>query len=371
MNSGYNGSTAAPMLNNPDAIEDYAYRSVLTGSITGKELARQFYGTPSRKSYYLGCSSGGRQGFKMAQEFPEVFDGILAGAPALALTRIVSWGAYLTNLVGPPDSETFIAPDQWALVYDELLRQCDKLDGSVDSLLEDPDMCHFTPEVLICKKGQTSGCLTAKQAEVVNKFHSPFYGLDGQLLYPRVQPGVNMKRQNFYVDGNPSALGEDAATALAQNPFNVETWNGDLTGFANRNGKLLSYHGLQDYVVSSEISQLYYAHVARTMSLPPSELDSFYRLFFVSGMDHCRDGDGAWAIGQDPTAYGGKEANENALMALVRWVEEGIAPETLRGAKLAEDGTAVEYWRAHCKWPKKNRYIGPGLAAEESSWKCE
>ncbi|ESK85513.1 feruloyl [Moniliophthora roreri MCA 2997] len=392
MNTGYNGSTAAPMLNNPNAIEDYAYRSVHTGTVAGKELAKQFYGVPSRKSYYLGCSSGGRQGFKEAQDFPEDFDGILAGAPALALTRIVSWGAYLTNTVGAPDSETYITPDQWALVYDELLRQCDKLDGSVDGLLEDPDMCQFTPEVLICKKDQKSGCLTPKQAEVVNKIHSPFYGLNGELLYPRMQPGVNMKRQKFYVDGNPSALAEDwfrdvvyndttwngrsftlqdAAVALAQNPFNVETWNGDLSGLANRGGKLLTYHGLQDYVVSSEISQLYYAHVARTMGLPPSELDEFYRLFFVSGMDHCRDGDGAWAIGQDPTAVAGKDASENALMALVKWVEEGVAPEVLRGAKLAEDGVTAEYWRAHCKWPKKNRYIGPGLATEEGSWVCE
>ncbi|KAF5344249.1 hypothetical protein D9758_012351 [Tetrapyrgos nigripes] len=394
MNTGFNGSTGAPMLNNPNAIADYAYRSVHMGTTAGKELTKQFYGSASRKSYYLGCSSGGRQGFKEAQDFPEDFDGILAGAPALGLPRIVAWGNYLSQAVGPPDSETFLTPPLWALVYDEVLKQCDKLDGTEDGLLEDPNKCDFLPETLLCVKGQKKACLTSNQVEAVRKIFSPMYGLNGELIYPRMQPGINTKRQMpFYFDGSPSFLSEDwfrhvvynstswdgrtftledAAAALRQNPFNVETYNGDLSAFASRGSKLLSYHGLQDWVIPSEMSQLYYAHVARTMSLPPAELDKFYRLFFISGMEHCRDGDGAWAIGQDRDAYGGKDAEENALMALVRWVEEGVAPEVLRGVKYSEeDAITPEYWRAHCKWPKKNRYIGPGSSTEESAWICE
>jgi len=209
MNTGFNGSTAAPMLRNPNAIADYAYRSVHTGTVAGKELLRQFYGSSARKSYYLGCSSGGRQGFKEAQEFPEDFDGILAGAPALGLTRIVSWGNHLSKSVGSPDSDSFLNPASWGLVYDEVLKQCDKLDGAVDGLLEDPDLCNFTPEVLICAKGQKKGCLTSKQVEAVRSIFSPLYGLDGRLIYPRMQPGINTKRQvPFYFDGNPSALAE-------------------------------------------------------------------------------------------------------------------------------------------------------------------
>ncbi|TCD71998.1 Tannase and feruloyl esterase [Steccherinum ochraceum] len=393
MNAGFNGSTAEPMLNNPNAIEDYAYRSVHTGTVAGKALTSAFYEAPARKAYYLGCSSGGRQGFKEAQDFPDDFDGILAGAPALGLARIVSWGAYLFQQVGEPSSDSFLPPELWAVVYDEVLRQCDKLDGAADGLLEDPDMCNFTPEVLICGKGGKEGCLTSSQAAAVRGVFSPFYGLDGKLLYPQMSPGINTRRLlPFYLDGNPSPLAvdwfrhivyndttwdgrsftlQDAATALAQNPFNVETWNGDLSAFASHGGKLLTYHGQQDWVIPPEISQLYYAHVARTMAKPPHELDEFYRLFFVSGMDHCRGGDGAWAIGQDLGAGAGKGSEENALMALVRWVEEGVPPEVLRGAKLAGDGATPEYWRAHCRWPKKNRYVGPGAFTEESAWMCE
>ncbi|KAF9460926.1 ferulic acid esterase [Collybia nuda] len=392
MNTGYNSSTAAPMLNNENAIADYAYRSAHLGTVAGKEVTKVFYGAPSRKSYYLGCSSGGRQGFKEAQDFPEDFDGILAGSPALALTRVVSWGAYLSQAVGSPDSDTFITDDKWALIQEEVLRQCDKIDGAADGILENPDMCQFVPEVLLCDGARTTRCLTPKQAEAVRNIFSPVYGVDGKLLYPRMQPGINTKRVvPFYFNGLPSDLSEDwfrhvvyndttwdgrtftlndAAVALAQNPFNVETWNGNLSAFAARNGKLLSYHGLQDYVISPEISQLYYSHVSRTMNLTPSKLDNFYRLFMISGMDHCRDGDGAWAIGQDESSKARRRPNENALMALVRWVEEGVAPEVLRGTKLGQDGVTPEFWRAHCKWPKKNRYVGPGAPTNEGSWVC-
>lgn len=116
---------------------------------------------------------------------------------------------------------------------------------------------------------------------------------------------------------------------------------------------------------------MYYAHVSRTMSLPPADLDKFYRLFMVSGMDHCREGDGAWAIGQDQSSKARTKPNQNALMALVRWVEEGVAPEVLRGAKLGKDDATPEYWRAHCKWPKMNRYVGPGAFTDEGTWSCE
>ncbi|KAJ4483742.1 ferulic acid esterase [Lentinula aciculospora] len=391
-NNGHNGTSGSAFFNNPNAIADYAYRSVHTGVVVGKELAKQFYGFPFSKSYFLGCSSGGRQGFKAAQDFPEDFDGIIAGAPALALTRVISWGGALYKATGDPASENFVTPELWAAVYDEVLRQCDALDGAIDGLLEDPGMCQFTPETLICSRGQTSDCLTGKQAETVRSIFSPFYGLDGELLYPRMQPGINTKKQvPFYFQGVPWDLTEDwfkyvvyndttwdgrnfsvadAMISASQNPFNVDTWKGDLSTFANNGGKLLTYHGLQDFVVSPDISQLYYAHVSRTMNMPPRELDNFYRLFYVSGMDHCRDGDGASAIGQDVGSSAGRDPNDNALMAMVRWVEEGIPPKVLRGAKLSADGSQVEYWRAHCKWPLKNRYIGPGSITDERAWQC-
>jgi feruloyl esterase len=226
-NNGHNGNVGKPFLHSPEVIEDFAYRSVHTGAVIGKELTTKFYSHPSRKSYFLGCSTGGRQGFKSAESFPLDFDGIVAGAPAFKFNSVVSWGGYFYNKTGPPTADTFLPPDLWALVHDEVLRQCDALDGLVDGLLEDPDLCHFTPETLICStKGRKHGpCLTGKQAETVRSIFSPLYGLDGNLIYPRLQPGINTKdRVPFYFNGVPWRLPH----VRSHMSFNAVALNGHL-----------------------------------------------------------------------------------------------------------------------------------------------
>jgi feruloyl esterase len=67
------------MYHNPDVVADFVWRSVHTGVVVGKEMVKSFYGRPHTKSYYLGCSTGGRQGFKAVQSNPEDFDGVVAG----------------------------------------------------------------------------------------------------------------------------------------------------------------------------------------------------------------------------------------------------------------------------------------------------
>jgi feruloyl esterase len=69
------------MYHNPDVVADFVWRSVHTGVVVGKEMTKTFYKRPHTKSYYLGCSTGGRQGWKSIQENPEDFDGVIAGAP--------------------------------------------------------------------------------------------------------------------------------------------------------------------------------------------------------------------------------------------------------------------------------------------------
>ena len=81
-NNGHDGITGEPFYNNPDVVADFAWRSLHTGVVVGKQLVETFYGAPHNKSYYLGCSTGGRQGFKAVQDFPDDFDGVVAGAPA-------------------------------------------------------------------------------------------------------------------------------------------------------------------------------------------------------------------------------------------------------------------------------------------------
>lgn len=158
--------------------------------LAGKELTERFYKKPHHKSYYLGCSLGGRQGFKASEMFPHDFDGIVAGSSALDFNNLVSWRASFLPITGTVNSSNFIEAATWiTLIHNEILNQCDDLDGVMDGIIEDPSLCNFRPEALLCVKDMVKNCLTPVQVEVVRKVLSPLYGVDGKLVYPAMQPG--------------------------------------------------------------------------------------------------------------------------------------------------------------------------------------
>lgn len=358
-NNGHNGTSGEAFLNNDDIVADFAYRSVHTGVVVGKQLSQAYYEQKHSKSYYLGCSTGGRQGFKEAQDFPEDFDGIISGAPALAFNNLSTFSGRGLYVTGPPSAPTFLSPDLWALVHDDVLAQCDSLDGVADGIIEDNDICDYRPENLQCspKNGTNStGCLTAPQVLTVRELFTDWYGLNGSLIYPRMNYGAELTARFVYYSGQPFMYTEDwyryaiyndptwdaatlsledAAYAAAKNPSNIETWKGDLSAFQDKGGKILHYHGLTDAIITSDNSPRYYNHVSNTMGLHSNDLDEFYRFFRVSGMDHCSGGVGAWGIGQNSRVLNGTEQTpqNNILLRLVDWVENGNAPETLTGYK--------------------------------------
>lgn len=132
-NNGHNGSSAEPFYQRPDVLEDYAYRAIHTGGVVGKKVAATFYGERVLKSYFMGCSGGGRQGFKMAQSFPELFDGIVAAAPAIDFINLINFGGWLSTVAGfETNSSTFVTESLWQIIHEEVLNQCDGLDGAID-----------------------------------------------------------------------------------------------------------------------------------------------------------------------------------------------------------------------------------------------
>ncbi|KAL4885662.1 putative feruloyl esterase B [Aspergillus karnatakaensis] len=392
-NNGHNGTSGEPFYNAPDVIEDFAHRSVHTGIVVGKKLTKLFYEEGYNKSYYMGCSTGGRQGFKLAQQYPNELDGILAGAPAFNFVNLLSWSGHFYPITGPVGSDTFLTTDEWALVHEEILRQCDSLDGAEDGVIEDTDLCHPDVSTILCNSESAVGtCLTEAQVNTVHQVFSPFLSSNGTLLYPRMQPGseilaapamyngvpfkysADWYKYVVYSDPNWNATQwtvKDAERALRQNPYNIQTWDADLTPIRRAGAKILSYHGLQDQLISSDNSKLYYHRVQKAMGLNSTELDDFYRFFQISGMAHCADGDGAYAIGSRAETEAGTDPEDNVLLAMVRWVEEGIAPETVRGAKYTDGvGSEVEYRRKHCRYPRRNVYKGPGAYTDENAWEC-
>ncbi|KAJ5476893.1 tannase and feruloyl esterase [Penicillium sp. IBT 31633x] len=395
-NNGHNGMAGDSFFNNPDTIEDFAYRAVRVGVIVGKQISRAFYGKLHTKSYYLGCSTGGRQGFKEAQTFPEDFDGIVAGAPAFSFNNLTSWSCHFYPLTGPEGSSTFVPLSMWSIIHADILNQCDGLDGVRDGIIESPDLCNYTVSSdLICRHGQgnKTNCLTPKQVETVNNIFSPLLGVDGSLVYPRMQPGSEeLGAAQIYYSGKPfdaadwfryailnnaswdplTLSAEDYALASHKNPFNIETWDGDLSAFKNRGSKILHYHGLVDQIISSDNSARYYEHVSQTMGLAPRDMDEFYRYFRISGMAHCGGGPGASFIGNSKRNAASLHAEENVLAAMVRWVEDGIPPDTITGTAYVNGTSDGEpaFKRRHCRWPYRNVYQNSGDPKNAANWKC-
>ncbi|KNG91276.1 hypothetical protein ANOM_000340 [Aspergillus nomiae NRRL 13137] len=332
-NNGHNGTTAVSFYQNSDILADFSWRALHLSTVIGKQVTKAFYGQPHTNSYYLGCSLGGRQGIHSAVAFPDDFDGIIAGSPALDFNNLVSWRASFFPITGSADSANFISVSTWKnLIHPEVLAQCDTLDCVDDGIIEDPTLCHFHPEV-----------------EIVRKVFSPMYGEDEQLIFPAMQPGSELEAADKLYSGKPFSYSKN----LAERPVELQ----------KRGGRIITYHGQQDGKITSFNTERFYNHLSTTMNMSASELDNFFRFFRISGMSHCSSGPGAWAFGQGgspvPTMTPFNR-NENILAALVAWVELGIAPETITGTKYVNDNPAlgVAFQRHHCRYPLRSTYVG-------------
>ncbi|KAH7086281.1 Tannase/feruloyl esterase [Paraphoma chrysanthemicola] len=394
-NNGHNGTSGRPFLNSPGVLEDFAYRALHTGAEVGKKISKAFYGKTHKKAYYFGCSTGGRQGFKLAQDFPEAFDGIVAGAPAVDFNNLNSWSGHFYGITGPPNSSTFVTRAQWLTVHADVLKQCDALDGYVDGIIEDTLLCKYDPSGLTCPDGTTNStsCLTPTQVKTVKAVFEPLLNSTGGVLYSRLQPGAEVSSAAITLNGVPFSYTtdwyryaiyndpswdptkqsvKDYEYGYRLNPFNIATFKGDLSGVKKRGAKILHWHGSQDQIITSENSPRYYEHVSATMKLSPKQLDEFYRFFRISGTAHCSGGDGAHAVGQGTGEVNSYKPSENVLFALVDWVENKKAPETITGTRWVNNtqSLGVAYQRAHCKYPKRNQYKGKGDPNVVGSWEC-
>ncbi|KAK7063612.1 Tannase/feruloyl esterase [Favolaschia claudopus] len=390
--NGHTGQNGTLFLNNTDVVDDFAFRGLLTSAQVGKQITREFYGKAQTKSYYSGCSEGGREGWKMAQDFPDEFDGILVGAPAFAWTELMSWDGMFLPLIknaGP----NFPPQSLWPVVDAGILAQCDGLDGAMDGIIEEPSRCHFNPDALICAPGQTSACLTSQQADTVRAVFSPLFA-DGTFIYPALQFGPGLLGQIYQSFGATQFLLTDNwfrfavfndpafnTTMLTQdeiifaqmlNPGGINTFSGDISKFRKRGSKILHFHGQVDPLISSLNSNRYYDLVSETMKMRPAALDAFYRFFRISGMGHCAGGPGATWIGNGKENAASLDPDQNVLMAMVRWVEQGIPPDTILGTAYVNQtqGLGVDFQRAHCRYPFHNMFSGKGSVKDPANWNC-
>lgn len=210
-NNGHNGTGGASFLNAPETIIDFSHRSVHVSSQLSKSLAAAYYTVPHTKSYYVGCSTGGRQGFSAIRRYPADFDGVVAGSPALNLNHLSGWTVLLSIRNGALSGTPVVSPEQWEAVRLDILAECDGIDGVVDGIIDDPDRCRYSPARLLCSAAGANAklCLTREQADVVVFVFSPLRWTNGELIMSRYDPGTS-----FAFAGIPILSGQFSPFAL-------------------------------------------------------------------------------------------------------------------------------------------------------------
>ncbi|KZT07672.1 feruloyl esterase-like protein [Laetiporus sulphureus 93-53] len=339
----------------------------------------------------MGCSTGGRQGLKEVQMFPDDFDGAIVGSPANWMTHLADWSIKMCLDMLPHNSSHFVGPSLWIdVIYPEVLRQCDAIDGLVDGIINDPRYCLFRPETLTCHPGQnTSTCLTILQIEALHKIYADYYETNQTWIFGPYYPGGEVAYAEGVYTTEPLQLNVDwfqyfvvndtewtindydvSNVELADeiNPGQANAINPNLTAFAGlrHNGKLIHYVGWVDQLISPGNSLHYYETVhAFTQAYAEMDISDYYRLFTVPGMNHCTGGYGANAFGAVSQASGGmlplsNGPEYNILSALVQWVEEDVAPSSLSAVYYNDSDVenVVGFIRPLCQYPLSLRYIG-------------
>lgn len=330
--------------NNLPAEVDFAYRATHVVTVAAKAIVARHYGKPPTRSYFRGCSTGGRQGLVEAQRFPGDFDGIIAGAPVLDETGVAAlhlmWSGQ-ANL--DAEGKPLLAPAHVELLHATVLEACDGLDGKRDGILDDPRRCTFDPAALACPgDAPAATCLTTAQQGAVRRIYEGARNSRGEALFaggmsrgseyewvpnfvgrngPAVfapggpirelyqyllfmpDPGPNAPVTTFDFDRDPPRLALMESLYTAQNP--------DLSAFRARGGKLILYHGWDDAEIPPALMLRYFDRLQATMGGAKATAQ-FARLYMLPGVAHCRRGPGA-----DTADW---------LTHLERWVEEGKAP---------------------------------------------
>lgn len=387
---------ASPGVANTALMEDFAYRSEHLMAVLGKQLAKAFYGQAPNKSYWFGCSTGGRQGMMMAQRYPEDYDGILAGAPAIHWDRFQAQQIWPQVVMRQDLGYVLSAPKQ-ALATSRAIAACDAADGVTDGVIDNPSSCAYNPvsDTTITKAACSSSdntCLSVAEANVMQKIWGGARNASGVQLWPGTSRGattVSMagttpfpaatEQGKYWVYLDPNWDWAMLTYANYEAFFNktvamigplIGTDNPDLSAFKARGGKLISYHGWADPLIMSEGTVQYFQAVQTKLG-GATAVNSFARLFMVPGMGHCNGGDGPNVFGQEGTAPQA-DSDHDIFKALVKWVNTGTAPDKVIATKYTNNDATQPILRSRplCAWPAVAKYKGSGSTDDAANFSC-
>jgi len=357
---------------------DFANRSEHEMAVIGKQLAQAFYGQLPQFSYWNGCSTGGRQGMRMAQDFPADYNGILAGAPAFHWDRFQAYQIW-PQVAMRLDAGGPVSAAKQNLATNAAVAACDPTDGVTDGVIRDPRACTYNPvnDASITRASCTSAdntCLTPGEASAIQKIWGGARTASGKLLWPGVERGaalsglagtnpfsIAVAQPQFWVYFDPSwdwktltysnyeAFFKD--TMRMVNPM-MASENPDLSAFHNTGGKIVMWQGWADQLIMPQGSVMYYDAVANVMG-GYSALQPWYRHFMAPGVGHCGGGNGPQP--------------QNLFQAVVDWVENGIAPDRILASKSITGGTQT---RPLCPYPAVAKYTGSGSTDDANNFVC-
>jgi hypothetical protein len=371
---------------------DYAFRAVHVTVDTAKRVTAAYYGIPPRRSYFLGCSTGGRQGLMAAQRFPNDFDGISSGAPVLDFVSTqVNYVPIMQAMAKAPVSE-----NKLKVVGKIVYALCDEKDGLKDGLIEDPRRCGFKPSMHLPRcssSGDAPDCFTDGQIQSLETLYSDQY-IKGQKVFKgwpvgaeaegliAVAPGVMIDGKvgwdrwlvrsdqppdfkqfseaffRYLAEPKKKPNLELSELDFERNPPRLdwirETLNAtdtDLSAFRDHGGKLLMWFGWADPALNPLMGIEYFEAAARKMG---AGMPRFFRLYMLPGVFHCWGGVGCDSLPR--------------LATLINWVEGGKAPDSILASRVIA-GKVVRT-RPLCPYPEVAKYKGSGSIDEAANFVC-
>ncbi|HEX6226614.1 MAG TPA: tannase/feruloyl esterase family alpha/beta hydrolase [Chryseolinea sp.] len=381
--TGHSGMpfTAEWAINNMERQINFGRLAVHRTTVVSKAIINAYYCKEPTYSYFLGCSRGGGQAMVEAQFYPQDFDGIVAGAPAYSWPAIGAKFIQISqkNYPDPKSMSPVLTSDNLKLLGEYSMKQCDKLDGLVDRIINDPRDCKFDLSTLpLCANNKAgAACFTKEQLGVLKAVYEPLV-VNGKVIYPGFPVGLeaDMEWDSWIAGTRQPSLSFQIGTGMYKYlVFNDDTWDysrysfsnyvkdtrfaasfldatqTDYSEFKKNNGKMIIYHGWNDPSISAYSTiEHYEAAMQRDKDLPAN-----VRLYLLPGVLHCGGGTGC--------------DNVDWLGVIQAWVEENKSPERIVSSKLSQGKVIAT--RPLYPYPKVTVYSGSGDASQEKNYKVK